>query len=253
MIMSLKRGIRKRRSRLNRCARNLATFQDRLAAISMQMQSLQQRQWRRSAPQLCGLENTSTGSGVHLAGGTPCRPDWSVLTPFNLPRPGTPALCAYPLQMRVEMEMEIGMQSQHHSIVGYGYVPRTPVLRPVHVLRLADTLSLQPEANQCHAHVLGGPVEMDISPTDTVSPYDLDPPRGFPAIGHVDLADAVRGLCISQGQLGHVPVVHEPKAADHRGEVEVEVDLSLPRCLGMLGHESAGLRLQRLARKGERI
>ncbi|EXJ55481.1 hypothetical protein A1O7_08408 [Cladophialophora yegresii CBS 114405] len=216
-ITSLKKSIRKRRSRLNRCARNLAAFGDRLAAITLQMQALQQRQWRHSAPQLYGLENACP---EHLAS-APCRHDWSASTLSNVPQPPTPALIVHPLHV----------QSQHHPVVGY--LPRTPVLRPVHVPRLADTEALQESAGP--KHVFDG---VEISPTNTVSPYDLNAPRGFPAAQRIDLAEAVSNMRISQIQeLDHVP--------------ESVVDLS--KRLRRLDHESAALRLQKLARKGEEL
>ncbi|OCT44708.1 hypothetical protein CLCR_06156 [Cladophialophora carrionii] len=219
-ITSLKKSIRKQRSRLNRCARNLAAFEDRLAAITLQMQALQQRQWRHSAPQLYGLEDACP----ERFASAPCRHDWSASTPLHILQPPTPALGAGVL----ETQMQGQMQSQHHPVVGY--LPRTPVLRPVQVPRLVETEVFQQSAGPMH--VFEG---VEISPTGTVSPYDLSPPRGFPAAQRIDLADAVSNLRISQAR--------EPDQAPRLG-----VDLS--QRLRLLDHESAALRLQRLARKG---
>ncbi|KAJ9613232.1 hypothetical protein H2200_003174 [Cladophialophora chaetospira] len=208
-IISLKKKIKKQRSRLNRGARNQQLLEERLRAILGEIEKLEQRQWRRSAPQLYTPQNMGAG---HTA-----NPQYDVFWSMH-PQPPTPALCPPPM-------LPLHMQGPYHPVVGY--VPRAPVLQPVQVPRLAYT---QPK--QQIVPFLDG---MEMSPADTMSPYDLTGPTSFPVAHNFDLADGVDNMQISDVQ---------PMATQSHGS-----NLSL--IASMPDNQSAAIRLQRAARKGK--
>lgn len=204
--VSLKKGIKKQRSRLNRSTRNQQLLEERLAALLAEIERLEQRQWRRSAPPLYTRQTLSSGQMAD----PPYGPLWS-----THPAPLTAALWPPPM---------LPFHLQATSPAVFGYAPRAPTLQPVRVPGLSYYQPIQQSIN--------GFDDTTMSPADTVSPYDLNPARGFPVAQSMGLIHAMDGMQICEG---------ETSSIQSYGTEEAFYS-SMP------DHQSAAIRLKRTAR-----
>ncbi|OAP65735.1 hypothetical protein AYL99_01707 [Fonsecaea erecta] len=223
---SLKRNIRKKRSRLNRCLKNRQILEARLITIFADIARMERQQWRHSSPNLHGLGIADSPTG----------PSWHTHMYFSTP--GAPggmlALNVPTLQMQYQ-----GFPEALYQSVPDG--PQTPLIRP----------TLFSQAGIGHPHLQDFGVaqaghELGISPTDTVSPCELSSPNAFPVAyipaAQVNLVEVLDQMHISQP---HTETSNIPTTAPEQR------NLGLSQRLSMLDHQSAAFRLEKsAARKG---
>ncbi|KIW34216.1 uncharacterized protein PV07_01008 [Cladophialophora immunda] len=220
LAKSLKRIIRKKRSRLNRCVKNRQAFEARLATIFADMERMEQRQWRHSSPNLHNFGMSFTGDKL---------PSWTA----HLSGPSAQTLNAPTLQTQyIQLP-----QPLNHSVSIH--VPQTPVIRPTQ-----SGFGHTPQEYYGVAEAGSGP---GISPTDTVSPYELSSPKGLPvtyipAAHQVHVLDAMNQMHISQPHESYVQTSSIPTTA-------IGQNIDLLQRPSMLDHQSAAFRLERAARK----
>ncbi|EXJ75240.1 uncharacterized protein A1O5_01936 [Cladophialophora psammophila CBS 110553] len=239
VINSIKRKIRKKRSRLNRCVKNRQIFETQLATIFGEMRRMEQRQWRHhSASRIHNLGMSSAGD----FGNASCTaPSWPAIPYMSASR--GPDLVQNLEGPILKVPYSRFPQDLYQSVPNY--VPQTPVLRPTQIPQLRFA---QPHQQECGVPRVSN--EPGISPTDTVSTYELSSPRGFPvnytpaATQQVDLLQAMSQMHISQpheslAQTSSIPTM-----------VLGQRSLDLSQHPSMLDHQSVAFQLQKAAKKG---
>ncbi|KIW82035.1 hypothetical protein Z517_05062 [Fonsecaea pedrosoi CBS 271.37] len=228
---SLKRSIRKKRSRLNRCVKNRQAFEARLATIFAEMDRMEQRQWRHSSPNLPDFGRSHVPEDRNASIAVPSWTTSYMSTPSVRSTVQTLDIPTIPMQL----------QSLHHAVPIH--TPQTPVIRPTQFSQI--TLGRPHEQDLGFSQAGNDAV---ISPSDTVSSYELNSPNGFPvtyipAAHQADVLDALHRMHISTPQESHTQPSSIPTTAIGQGNIDFS------HRLRMFDHQSAAFRLERAARK----
>lgn len=190
---ALRKKLRILRSKLNRCKRNTEALSQNLDAVVIQMQRLDDYQWRRAHHDYA--QQTQYGLMTSLS---PTRTFAATINP-SLAGPSMQHLRtdAMPQSPFLNYQQQAIIQSVYANPVEQtlmSQVPATPVLRPVQC-SFSDAFSLSSPPRQGVSSILTNPTPTSElysynstgpSPTDTVSPYSLNsnswvPSQNFPS------------------------------------------------------------------------
>ncbi|KIX92868.1 uncharacterized protein Z520_11344 [Fonsecaea multimorphosa CBS 102226] len=197
------------------------------------MERMAQRQWRHSAPNLRNLTVPHIGEIADA----PTAPSWPANSYMSAPW-GTSSMHSLSVPTLSSPSSRFP-QAPYQTVPTH--VPQTPVLRP--------TQFLQGGIGYPHQHDFGVAQagQEGISPTNTVSTYELSSPKGFsvtfaPA-AQFNVLDAMNQLHISQPHEAYMQPSSIPITALEQRHFPLS---QLP---SMLDHQSAAFRLEK-ARKG---
>lgn len=257
LVKVLKKSIKGTRSNLNRCVRSEQSLTGSIANVVAQMQRLEQHQWHR-AP--------ATRECTH----------WSDCQPMIVSNVA-PSLCTMPsywshastsgtFQVFPPPAMFIGAFQPYQTsfqpverTAYYGY-PLTPILRPLQPSssQTAGLGSSKPPPGVCLQ--FGDELDYMISPTDTVSTYNLSPGPPMPSqtfptsFSHTNQkANAIDGMKDLQDL-----AIQEPPEQSQTRLVRAHADRTEPSSqksanfvhrLALLDGHRAALRLQKKAQK----